>query len=233
MKGSVIEDFRWLFHLILRTTADQLPRILIFYNNIDYLADAYQYVMYHANQLIGDPSPICVMFHLITDPLIKQAVLKDLAEVNGRIRIVFCSKSLSMGLNLAQIKYVIHYGPPTTADAFIQETGRAARESGLHAHSILLTFPRMASGRTLDDTMKDYLSGKECLRSTLLAKFHCVKPTDQQNCCDICDDVSCDVMKDIIESYESSATDSFSDSDSVVTAGEMDDDIDDESVFWF
>ena len=145
--------------------------------------------MYHG-KLLGNKEKVglCVMYHLLTDHDIKQDVIEDMAKADGKTKIVFCSKSLSMGINMAQVKYVIHYGPPTTTDAFLQETGRAAREPKIHAHSILLTFPRMASGRTLDDTMDAYRKVKvSCLRSSLLSKFHCTKPTDQKLCCDICD----------------------------------------------
>lgn len=192
--------------------------------------------MYHG-KLLGNKEKVglCVMYHLLTDHDIKQDVIEDMAKADGKTKIVFCSKSLSMGINMAQVKYVIHYGPPTTTDAFLQETGRAAREPKIHAHSILLTFPRMASGRTLDDTMDAYSKVKvSCLRSSLLSKFHCTKPTDQKLCCDICEDVICEVKDCIQNSYDSSITESFSDSEPIITADQPEDleDDDDESVFY-
>lgn len=197
--------------------------MLIFFNNINHLTDAYQYIVVHTNQHFGATQPLIVMYHLITDPTIKQTVIENLADKDGNIKIVLCSSSLSMGMNMAMIDCVIHYGPPTTADAFFQETGRAAREPSRHAHSILLTFPRMASGRKLDNTMKMYCLGVECRRVTLLGKFGCTKPLDQTQCCDVCEEIPNPVKTAICDSFQSSVTDSFTDSDSLASAGELED----------
>lgn len=195
--------------------------MLIFFTNTRYLSDAFDWVRYHCNLTIGDRNSICRMYQLTTDPHVKADNLIDLSKEDGKAKIVFCSSSLSMGINLSRIEYVLHYGPPTTADAFFQETGRAARESDIHAHSIMLTFPRMAAGRKLDNTMKAYVKSTQCLRNTLLAKFMCIKPIDQQMCCDICEKLSCTIKDAVVASFASSETDSFSESDSEASAGQI------------
>ena len=119
-----------------------------------------------------------------------------------------------MGINLVNIQYVVHYGVPTTADCFLQETGRASREASVHAHSILLKFPKMKAGRKVDETMKDYAKGETCLRGLLLRNFGC----------DVCDPhLSGHVKSYIVQSYESSLTESFSDSLSIASVGDVDD----------
>lgn len=210
--------------MILNTPPAEIPRMLIFFRNLDRLADAYQYVTVYTNQLYGELEPVNAMFHLITDPVIKENIISDLNDRNGRLKVVFCSSSLSMGMNLAAIEYVIHYGPPTSTDSFIQELGRASREPELHAHSILLTYPRMASGRVIDGTMKKYVQAQSCLRQVLLSRFNCIKPADQQKCCDVCEpQIDCIVKNSIINSYESSLTESFSSADSIASCGQLDD----------
>lgn len=222
--GSILKDFKWLVELLNNSSAAALRRILIFFSNINHLIDAYQYVTVNSNQASGELLPTVVMFHLITNADIKRAVLNDLGVMNGYVKCVFCSSSLSMGMNLSAIEYIIHYGVPTTADTFLQETGRAAREVGTVGHSILLTFPRMAAGRKLDHTMKTYVKAETCLRETLLTQFNCVKPAGQDNCCDVCDsETTCSVKQAIIDSFESSITDSFSDSLSLASIGSIDD----------
>lgn len=220
--GSVLKDFNWLSNLINKTETSDIPRILIFFSSIDRLIDAYQYVTVTSNQPVGSETPQIVMYHLITDPVLKQKVLDDLGDSSGIIKFVFCSSSLSMGINLSAIEYVIHYGCTSTADAFVQESGRAAREPTLHGHSIMLTFPRMSAGRQLDDTMKAYVKSESCLRQTLLTKFHCQKPENQSLCCNVCDpDLSCIVKEAIVESFAESITDSFSDSLSIGSLGDV------------
>ena len=200
---------------------EKIPRILIFFSNINQLADAYQFTVVSSNQLFGQTDPIMSMFHRVTSANVKRKVLYQLADKDSRLKVVFCSSSLSMGMNLAAVEYVVHYGPSTTTDAFIQETGRAAREAGARGHSILMTFPRMSSGRSLDPYMKQYIKDGGCLREILLKKFDCQKPDDQPLCCDSCQELGCIVKTYLFNSMDSSATDTYSDSDSVASVGEV------------
>lgn len=216
------DDFKWLVTLVQTTAREQLPRVLIFFNNVNTLSDAYAYVTVKSGQLIGDSAAYIVMYHLNTFVSLKTKILNDLVSPNGNIKIVFCSSSLSMGLNLSGISHIIHYGPPTTCDAFFQETGRASREKESHGHSIMFKFPRMASGRKLDRFMKSYVADDTgCLRNIVLAKFDAKKPGDQKSCCTRCEpNIECDILDRIRESYDSSITESFSDSD-VASAGSV------------
>lgn len=220
--GSVIKDFGWLSQLIKDKQSQNLPRLLIFFARIQELIDAYQYVTVTTGQRVGSNFPAIVMYHLITDADIKERVLKDLGNVEGVVKCVFCSSSLSMGINLAAIEYVIHYGPPRTAEAFLQESGRVARDQASQGHSILLTYPRMATGRQLDVTMGLYTKAEQCIRAILLGRFNCEKPADQQDCCDSCEpSLTCMVKEYILNLYEDSLTYSFSDSLSVGSLGDI------------
>lgn len=135
------------------------------------------------------------MFQLVTNAEIKTNIIKDLSDPNGHIKCVFASSSLSMGINLSNINYIIHYGAPTTVGAFLQETGRAAREQNSIGHSILMHWPAMVRGRRLETEMNLYRNSVDhCLREILLSKFSCEKPTDQQPCCALCDHSSCQVL---------------------------------------
>ena len=225
VRGDIAADFKWLVQLLCTTQVEAIPRILIFFHNLNKLSDAFEYTRARANLQVGEKNPIIAMFHKLTNSECKDAVINSLAENIGRLRVVFCSSSLSMGMNLKNIQYVIHYGPPVTAEAFVQETGRAAREKSLHGHSILMTYPRMFAGRKPDDTMKAYVKQQQCLRNILLAKFSSAKPEDQLECCDFCEAyLDCPILSLIRGNDDSSATESMSDSDSsVASAGALDD----------
>lgn len=58
-----------------------------------------------------------------------------------------------MGVNLTGMQYVIHYGVPTSVADFLQETGRAARETSFTGTSIVISYPHMIRQGT-DDVMK-------------------------------------------------------------------------------
>ena len=216
-------DFKWLVRLLLSTAAENIPRTLVFFNNTNTLSDVFQYVMIASQQLLGDTDPVVAIYQLVTNQAIKASIIAKLADINSKLRVVLCSSSLSMGMNLSGIEYVIHYGIPSTTAMFFQETGRVSRETSVHGHSILMKFSRMASGRKLDANMKLYVKGEQCLRNILLSQFKCTKPENQSQCCDVCDDVDCYLMGLMKECYDSSITESDSDTDSVASAGEVDD----------
>lgn len=97
VKGSVITDFNWLIEMVRSTAAETIPRTLIFFRNTNTLIDAFNYVTAHSN---GRDSCLA-MFHLNTDAVIKREILTDLTIGDGKFRIIFCTSSLLMGINLS------------------------------------------------------------------------------------------------------------------------------------
>ncbi|XP_048237234.1 uncharacterized protein LOC124136953 [Haliotis rufescens] len=72
--------------------------------------------------------------------------------------IVLCSTSFSMGLDLQSVETVIHYGPASNVEGYIQETGRAGRDPEKQAHALLMKFRQCLSGRrNISDEMKQYV----------------------------------------------------------------------------
>lgn len=82
------------------------------------------------NMLIG-------MFHAKTLQRHKERVFESLFEVDGTCRVVFASTSLCMGVNMHDVRQVVHYGPPRQIEDFVQEIGGAGRDDK-PAVSILL-----------------------------------------------------------------------------------------------
>lgn len=117
---------------------------------------------------------------------------------------VLCATcAYGMGLDKADIRTVVHYGPPYSAEAYLQESGRAGRD-GKDAKAILLTWAN--SGIFLADTgcrvetltdleamaayrksiMAEYASGKGgCRREFLLAAMG--DPRSSETSCAGCD----------------------------------------------
>ena len=59
-----------------------------------------------------------------------------------------------MGVDMADVIYVIHYSVPCTTDAFRQEAGRAGREDDSKCHSLVINYPHSVSGRPVSKTMR-------------------------------------------------------------------------------
>jgi len=70
-----------------------------------------------------------------------------------------------MGVNLKDVRQVVHYGPPRQPDDFLQEIGRADRD-GQHARSIL--FYTGGHLRKCDKNIVDFAKSLDrCLRLIL------------------------------------------------------------------
>ena len=55
----------------------------------------------------------------------KDQILKELALPASKVRIIFTTVAMGMGVDIPSIRCVIHVGPPCTIQEYFQETGRA------------------------------------------------------------------------------------------------------------
>ena len=76
-----------------------------------------------------------------------------------------------MGVDIADIHMIIHYGPSKDVDDYLQESGRGGRNGEL-SHAILYTYPGCTLGY-VSPAMKKYVSNTDtCRRRLLLEQFH-------------------------------------------------------------
>ena len=66
----------------------------------------------------------------------KQEIIKELSKQNSKIRVVFATSALSMGVNMPHITRIIHIALPASFEEYVQEVGRAGR-SGLQSYAYL------------------------------------------------------------------------------------------------
>ena len=75
-------------------------------------------------------------YHAGMDPGQRESVQDDFLD--GSTQVVVATKAFGMGVNKPDIAWVVHYDAPESLEAYVQEAGRAARDSDLTGDAVLL-----------------------------------------------------------------------------------------------
>ena len=129
-------------------------------------------------------------FHSPQTSLMKKEILKEIVKENSNIRVIFATSALGMGVNAPFVSQVIHLGPPSSLEAFVQEIGRAGR-NGQPAKSILYYSNSEISNdklnkKVIDEPMINFCKNStECMRNFVMIYFG-FRVYSQDLCCSLC-----------------------------------------------
>ena len=121
----------------------------------------------------------------------KEQILKELSCDQSKVRIIFATVAMGMGVDIPSIRQIIHIGPPRTVREYCQETGRAGRD-GQQANALLYYNNRdIAKNREgISDKIRAFCRlNDSCLREFLLRCFDVGKHTNTMvghQCCSHC-----------------------------------------------
>lgn len=194
---NICRNFDWLVTL-LRSRGINTPRMIIFFRQIKHISEVYEhletslgqdaYVNFNPRGPNDDRNRLFDMFHLKTDEVVKESICDSYQDPKGSTRVVLCSTSFSMGLDVKGVDNIIHYGPANDLDDYLQETGRAGRDLHHQCHAVLIKYKRCLGSKNISNDMKEYVKTKQCRRKTLLGPFTAgVEPSEPLHiCCDTC-----------------------------------------------
>ena len=118
----------------------------------------------------------------------RQRIVDGLVQGNSKIRVIFATVAFGIGIDIPNIRQIVHIGVPYTMEEYFQEAGRAGRD-GLPAKAhVYYNSYDISKGKThLSQVMRDYVQKQECKREMILGYFGFQVPTvsgPPHLCCD-------------------------------------------------
>ena len=108
------------------------------------------------------------VFTNLTDPLVKETIIKSFTAPTSTLRVVIATSAFGMGVNCVGVRKVISFGAPDDVEDYIQQTGRVGR-GGLPSEAILLWSPD--NMRYASERLKDYCKITKCRRDFLFSDY--------------------------------------------------------------
>ena len=131
-------------------------------------------------------------FHAPQTEQMKVGILQQMSSPNCIVRVIFATVAIGMGVDIPNIRQIIHISPPCSVKQYFQETGRAGQD-GKQAEAILYYNNRdIARNKVgMQNDMREFcLQDKECLRKELLKSLDYIYDQEKNPlhlCCSECE----------------------------------------------
>lgn len=182
----------------IRQHRTQMGRTLVYCRTLDSCSMIYLYIKAQLKCEFTEPRKardaaefrLVDMFTSCTTPDVKEEILSSFCTPGGTLRVVIATIAFGMGLDCPDVRKVIHWGPSTDIEQYMQETGRAGRDN---LPSVAILYVADLQAHPTEDSMKEYYKNTDrCRRLLLLSHFEC--RLDSQDycesmcrCCDLCE----------------------------------------------
>lgn len=122
----------------------------------------------------ADPIPqnrLFEQYHAPQTQHMKDEIMKQLSSCKSTVRVILATVAIGMGVNVPNIRKIIHVGVPGTARQYFQELGRCGRDGMPGSAKLYYNNRDIASNKPgMTDEMRSYCkSVDKCLRVLLLS----------------------------------------------------------------
>ena len=200
--GTDVESYETILQPIadgLQTETINYP-LTIVYMNLKWCGFAYKLFdktlgdnQYYPNDADHVPeNRTFAQYHAPQTTKMKEQILKELTSPKSKIRVVFATIAIGMGVDIPSIRHIIHIGPPSTVREYMQETGRAGRDGHLSTAVLFYNNADIAVNRKkIADEIREYCCLQdECMRKYILQCLDSELPdheiSNKSLCCSNC-----------------------------------------------
>ena len=128
---------------------------------------------------------VITMYTRASTTSMKEIVLSIFSQDQSILRVLIATTAFSMGVDIANVHQIIHWGAPSDLEQYLQEIGRAGRD-GKNSHATLI---RSNNNCHAQKAMKNYCDNNDkCRRVQLFESFILYEKSSNINCmcCDVC-----------------------------------------------
>ena len=124
--------FKWLL-LELKKERSSMLKVIVFCKSITSCVALYKYFLTELREDSYEPprstpstnTRLFAMFHARVDGEDKETILKSFCNPSGICRVIFSTIAFGMGVDVPDVRTVIHFGPSSGIEEYLQESGRA------------------------------------------------------------------------------------------------------------
>ena len=171
---------------ILRPMVDRLKRerlqfpLTVVFGNLETISSCYAFF----NNCMGNDQyePVSAVhkaenrlfsqFHAQYPLREKERIVDALSLGTSKLRIIFATVAFGVGIDLQNIRQIIHIGVPYSMEEYFQEAGRAGRD-GLpsSAHLFYNSYDISKAKKNLSPVMREYVKSEKCKREMIMSYF--------------------------------------------------------------
>ena len=197
--------------------------LTVVYGNLETIAECFLYTSNLMGPMQYEPvgsskgavDRLFTQFHAQYLERMRERIVQDLVRGSSKLRLLFVTVAFGIGVDINNIRRIIHIGVPHTIEEYFQEVGRCGRD-GLPASSVLYyNSYDLASSRNISPHMVELVKAEKCKRGVILNYFgyelpkrtgpeHTCCDFHQQRCC--CDDCILTAASEMMENASTQIT---------------------------
>ena len=169
---------------ILRPLVEELKKerlqfpLTVVFGNLETISSCYAYFSYAMKKAQYEPAGatpkavnrLFTQFHAQYPQKEKDRIIDGLTSGTSKLRIIFATVAFGVGLDLKNVRQIIHVGVPCTMEEYFQEAGRAGRD-GLpsKAHMFYNSYDISKARKHLSPVMREYVQSDKCKREMIMS----------------------------------------------------------------
>ncbi len=145
----------------------------------------------YVNGILRNNQSFVQMFHRGSPESVKLHVVKEMTQKESHLRVLICTISFGMGIDCKNVYRSMHFGPSSTVENFVQETGRLGKMENC---AFVILYNGLLSSHC-DEQIKALLGTEDCRQKFIGKLFTATSNEDGEQkgclCCDLCSSICC------------------------------------------